>query len=55
MPHGNMAMIVLLKEMEVLCTAVVFCGIPLSLEERITWQHSPISIHIQGNFLPVEC
>lgn len=53
-----MAMIVLWKEIEVLCTAFFlnfFCGIPLSLGERITWQCIPVSIQTQVNFVPVEC
>jgi len=54
MLHINVAMIVLMKEMEVLCTAF-FCGIPLILGDRMTWQHTPISTPIQGHFLPVEC
>lgn len=47
-------MIVLLKEMEILCT-VFPCGILLSLGYRITWQHIPIFNGIQGHSLPVEC
>lgn len=47
-------MIVLLKEMEILCT-VFLRGILLSLGDRITWQQIPIFNWIQGHSLPVEC